>query len=598
MTDFAVHRRLLGLIRGHLPRFAAPFGLGLVNSALLLGQAVAMAHVFAALFAPTPPRLVEPLVALVVLVTVRPLVGVAREHLTIGALTALKSDLRTRVMSHLARRGPIPLTRERSGELQSVVVDGVEHLDPYVSRYLPQLGIVGVTSITVLTTLATIDVPIALAVGGCAVAVPLLPRLWDRVLHRRGDDHWAAYAALHADFVDSLQGMTALKAIGAVERRQRELSTASDRLLQATMSQLRISLLESGLSAFALVLGPLVALAVALGRVEAGAIAPAEVFLVSLLTMELFRPFRELAAHWHAGYMGVFAARRLLATLDTAPLPEPRAPRALPAPANGGLPLAFEAVRYRYPDASHDALAQLTAHVPAGGEIAVVGRSGSGKSTLPALLLRFALPDEGVVRIGGVATTETDQRSCADAVALVPQSPTILHGTLADNLRVAAPRADDARLLEVVQAVGLDELAGGDAHAALARDLGERGALLSGGQRQRVALARALLRDAPVLVLDEATSALDVRSERSMLDLVRSRLHDRTRVVIAHRLASVRDADRILVVDAGRVVESGSHDELLELGGVYAVMLREQEGEAGTVRGGPLERVELGGIGR
>lgn len=575
MRPDSIHWRLLALLGPHRRTLLGPFALGLLSSFLLLAQAFVMSQVFVALFADPARPFATGLAVLLALLVLRPAVALVRERWIVLAMTHVKTDLRRRVLDRLAARGPVPLTRERSGHVQSLLVDGVENLDPYVSRYLPQVGIVAVTSIVVVGVLAAVDPAVAVTVGLCAVLVPVLPRLWDRALAERGRTHWEAYSGLHADFVDSLGAMTTIKALGAVERRQVALRDASETLLARTMSQLRVSLLESGISAFALVLGPLVAVTVCFVRVRQGALEPTEVFLVALLTVELFRPFRELAGFWHAGYLGVFAGRQILDVLDRPSIPVPARPAALPA--GPGLAVDLLGVRYSYPEAGRPALDGLDLHVPAGATVALVGPSGSGKSTVAALLVRFALPEAGEVRLGGVPTTALDQAGCVEAVGLVPQAPVLFHGTLRDNLLDGDPDASEADLAEVVAVTGLDQLGDGDPRAALDRAVGERGALLSGGQRQRVAIARALLRRTPVLVLDEATSALDVRGERTLLAALEAARPRQTRVVVAHRLTAVRHVATIAVLVEGRVVESGDHGSLLAAGGRYAEMVRRQD---------------------
>ena len=582
----SVHLKLLGLPGGRLRLLAWPFLCGLAISGLLLAQAMVTSQIFVLLFAPAERAgdgLAGWLGLLAVLLLVRPLAGIVRELTAVRAMTAIKVDLRERVLTRLARRGPISLTRERSGTVQSLLVDGVENMDAYYSRYLPQVGIVVVNTVVVVALLAAIDLPVALVVGATALLVPVLPRLWDRILAERGSSHWAAYSGLHADFVDSLQAMTTLKALGAVDRRQQELERASDRLLAATMTQLKVSLIESGISAFALVLGPLVAILVSLQRIGAGALPALAIFAVTLLTFEVFRPFRELSGYWHAGYLGVFAGQQLLDVLGEPVPPEPSRPAA-PLPAGTrAIDVELDDVRYRYPGASTLALDGVSLRVRAGERIALVGPSGSGKSTVAALLARFALPEGSEVRLGGVPTTGLTAAECVDRVAMVPQTPVLFHGTLRENLLDADPDADQAALLAVIRLTGLEQLGpDGTAAAALSRSIGERGALLSGGQRQRVAIARAVLRRTPVLVLDEATSALDPRSEAALLDRLREFRPGQTLIVIAHRLAAVAELPRVVVLADGRVREQGSVGELLAADGLFAAMARRQGAEAVT----------------
>ncbi|WP_427870112.1 ABC transporter ATP-binding protein/permease [Leucobacter luti] len=578
MKPGSIHLRLLrmlGPLRGVL---VAPSLLGLLSSLLLLGQAFATSRIFVELFADPVGPIGTWLLVLLILLVLRPVFAILRERLSVHAMTRIKTDLRRRVLDRLAARGPVPLTRERSGHVQSLLVDGVENLDPYYSRYVPQVGIVAVNTVVVVAILAVVDPVVAAAVGTCAVLVPLLPRAWDRILAERGSSHWEAYSGLHAEFVDSLGAMTTLKALGAVERRQAALAEASSELLTRTMTQLRVSLIESGISAFALVLGPLVAVVVSLTRILAGDLEPTEIFLISLLTFELFRPFRELSGFWHAGYLGVFAGQQVLDALAAPVILEPGdGSRATIPPGRAGISVDLEDVYYQYPGAASPALDGVTLHVPAGATVAVVGPSGSGKSTIAALLARFALPDAGAVRIAGLATTELSQADCVAAVGLVPQSPVLFHGTLRSNLLDGAPDATEAELGEAVAVTGLDQLGDGDPAAALDRSIGERGSLLSGGQRQRVAIARQLLRRTPVLVLDETTSALDINGERVLLDALVDARPQQTRIIVAHRLAAVRNVPTIVVVDRGRIVETGDHESLLAAGGRYASMVASQE---------------------
>lgn len=584
----SVHVRLLRVLGDRLGLLVWPFLCGLAVSGLLLAQALVTSQIFVILFAPAVAAgggLGGWLGLLAVLLLVRPLVGIVRELTAVRAMTAIKADLRERVLTRLAERGPIPLTRERSGAVQSMLVDGVENMDAYYSRYLPQVGIVVVNTVVVVALLAAIDLPVALVIGATALLVPVLPRLWDRILAERGSSHWAAYSGLHADFVDSLQAMTTLKALGAVRRRHAELEQASERLLAATMTQLKVSLIESGISAFALVLGPLVAILISLQRIEAGALPALAIFAITLLTFEMFRPFRELSGYWHAGYLGVFAGQRLLGVLAQPAPPAPSRPAA-PLPAGTrAIGVTLDEVHYRYPGASVPALDGVSLCVRPGEQLALVGPSGSGKSTVAALLARFALPDAGAVRLGGVATTELTAAGCVDRVAVVPQTPVLFHGTLRENLLDADPDADEAALLAVIRLAGLEQLGpDGTAASALNRSVGERGALLSGGQRQRVAIARAVLRRTPVLVLDEATSALDPQSEAALIERLREMQPEQTLIVIAHRLAAVANLPRIVVLADGRVREKGSAGELLDADGLFAAMLRRQGAEAVTVR--------------
>src|SRR5690606_12912 len=271
-----------------------------------------------------------------------------------------------------------------------------------------------------------------------------------------------------------------------------------------------------------------------------------------------------------AGGMG-----RIAELLEQAPdVVPPAAPVPLPTPVRGAL--AFEDVTFHYPMRPDlPALEHFTLRVAPGETVALVGPSGAGKSTVFALLLRFHDPQAGRIRVDGVDVREADTAALRNAIALVPQAPTIFAASAADNIRYGRLDADDAAVRAAARSAEaeafLDALPQG-----FASELGERGARLSGGQQQRVAIARALLKDAPVLLLDEATSALDAQSERAVQHALENLMAGRTTLVIAHRLATVLKADRIVVMDRGRIVAEGTHEALMAQGGLYAELAKLQ----------------------
>ncbi|MFE6522738.1 ABC transporter ATP-binding protein/permease [Streptomyces sp. NPDC057794] len=545
-----------------------------------LAQAALLALALAALADGGTGRLPWLLAAVLAVVAVRAGLTVGQRRTATRAGARVRVALRDELVAHLGRLGPAHLTTARAGAVRTTLVEGVEGVDAYVSRYLPQLLVTLVVPPLVLAALAAVE-PLALLGLVPALLLALLgPRAWDRLLAARGKEHWDTYEGLGADYLEALQGMAALRAAGAVGRTRARLEERSAALHRATVAKLRVSLVDTGITDLAIQGGTAAAALLACRSAVTGSTTATTTYLVLLLASECFRPVRDLAREWHAGYLGASAADGLRA-LRTA---EPAVPDTATAPAPRHAPpeLRFHDVRFTYDGAPAPALDGVSFTARAGRTTAIVGPSGAGKTTLLALLLRHHDPQEGRITLDGRPTTEYALGSLRQSIAVVSQETYLFHATIADNLRMARPGATDDDLARAARAAGIhDEITAlPDGYATV---LGERGATLSGGQRQRLALARALLADAPVLVLDEATSAVDERREA---DIVRELLHaagGRTVLVVAHRLAAVRHADHIVVLDAGRVDAAGDHTGLVEAGGVYTRLV-----EAGHAHRGEL----------
>ncbi|MGK5531162.1 ABC transporter ATP-binding protein/permease [Streptomyces sp. URMC 129] len=578
------------MLHGRLLRLAGAVTLPVLAGALMslgvaaasVGHAVAVAHALGHLFSGAGDAAVTALVwAAAFLVLRAALLGLA-EPLRVRCGIAVRVRLRDRLVARLGELGPAYAAGSRAGRVQATLVSGVEGLDAYYSRYLPQLLVVLIVPPAVVAWLCTLSVPAAAVLAGAVAVAVIVPRFWDATLLRRGRDRWAGLTRLSADYLEATQAIPTLRVLGAGERVGGRLARQGRRLYRATMAQLRTSLVEGGLSALAVHAGTAATLVVVSRSALTGTAPPAHAFLFLLGARECFRPLADLSSAWHAGYLGLTAVDGIDELLTAAPRVRDTGTR--PLPTGGARPegpeIRFDRVTYAHPGApgaARPALDCLTLRCPPGGLLGIVGPSGAGKSTLARLLQRLDDPDDGRVLLAGHPLPGYSLAALRAAVAVVHQDPYLFHASVADNLRLARPDATDEELRHAARLA--------QAHAfitALPRGydtvLGERGSSLSGGQRQRLALARAFVTTAPVLVLDEATSHLDAPTERAITRALTTELADRTRVVIAHRLGAVRDADVIAVIADGRVAETGSHDQLMARpSGLYRALVRRQE---------------------
>ena len=488
-----------------------------------------------------------------------------KEEIANGTALDVQFALRQRLFDQVSRLGPAHFDRQRTGDVTVGVIEGVEQLETFFGQYLPQLVVATLAPLGIFIFMGWLDLPVAAVYLAFALATLLVPSLLkqrnaEASLRRRD-----AYGAFAADFLDSVQGLATLKAFGQSSRRGEALAQRAHEVFRSTMGVLVSNAIAQGLTILAITVGAAVALFVGALRVESGAMELAELLVVLMLGVEVFRPLRELSQLFHQGLFGVAAAEAVL-DIDRA---EPLTPDTDAAPARDLEPrIEFDDVTFSYPTGRRPALNGVSFTVEPGRRIGVVGRSGSGKSTLVWLLQRLYTPQQGTIRLGGHDLNELRFEDIRAQMAVVLQDTYLFHGTVLANLSFAKPDATDDEVRKAARAANAHEFIT-NLPEGYATVIGERGHRLSGGERQRIAIARALLRDAPILILDEALSSVDAENEATIQAALDALMEGRTTLIMAHRLSSVRACDEILVLDDGRLVERGDHETLLQEGGVY-----------------------------
>lgn len=504
-----------------------------------------------------------------------------------AAAAAAKRTVRKRVYDKLVRLGPSYSERVATSEAVQVSVEGTEQLESYFGSYMPQLFYSVLAPVTLFACLAPLCLPAAVALLACVPLIPASIVAVQKIAKRAMGTYWGAYTDLGAAFLENLQGLTTLKIYRADEARHRAMNRDAETFRQATMRLLRMQLNSVTVMDVFAYGGAAVGIIMALWQFSIGQVPFFAAFAVVFLAAEFFIPLRTLGSFFHTAMNGMAAAEKMFAILDT---PEPERGSRVIEPDRASF--ACRGVGYSY-DGERTVLEAVDFDAPVGSFTGIVGESGSGKSTLAGILSGRNAGFSGSVDVGGVPLAQASRAALASTVTTVPYASYLFKGSVRSNLLLADPQASDEELWNALARCRVDGFV--RAAGGLDAEITEEGGNLSGGQRQRLALARALLHDTPVYVFDEATSNVDAESERAIIEVIHELARTKTVIMISHRLAAVADADRIYVLDDGRVVEAGPHADLLAQDGAYARLWNQQvelERFAGAVDVGEPEDEE------
>ena len=474
---------------------------------------------------------------------------------------AVKKTLREKIYQKLLRLGNSYNEQVKTSEVVQVAVEGVDQLETYFGAYLPQFFYAMLAPLTLFIVLCFVNVPAAVVLLIC---VPLIPvaiaavQTWAKKLLSK---YWGQYTELGDTFLENLQGLTTLKIYQADEFKQQEMNEQAEKFRKITMKVLTMQLNSITIMDLIAYGGAALGVIMAVTQYQSGGVSLAGCLLIILLAADFFIPMRQLGSFFHIAMNGMAASDKIFRLLDLEET-RPEVTESFPAQHTincSGLSFSYE------PD--REILHSVDLTFPQGSFTALVGESGCGKSTLAAILMGRNRGYTGTVSVGGVPLSSIQEESLLRNITYISHQSYLFKGTVRENLLMGKPSASDEELWAVLSRVNLAAFL--KAEQGLDTRLLEKASNLSGGQCQRLALARALLHDSPVYIFDEATSNIDVESENDIMGEIHELAKSKTVILVSHRLANVVGADHIYVLDHGNVAESGSHEELLSLHGLY-----------------------------
>ena len=490
------------------------------------------------------------------------------------ASSEAKLNVRDQIYKQVVKMGPGLLGKRRTGEIANTATEGVEYLDYYFSVYFVQIWVAIAIPFFLCAAIFSIDWVVGLWMLAGVPLTPLFVGSSARGFRRISKQNEEVKNRNSSQYLDSIQGMSTLKMFNEGIRRGRQMEEGNEAQRRLTMklllvAQFQFVFLELGFALFSTA----VAMGVALYRWSGGFMTPGEVVAVVLLSLEFSRTLLLIGEFFFAGALGREVAAKVIEFLDE------KVPVLSGAGRNPGskpgkpVRIELKNITFTFPGADKPALKNVSIALEPNETVALIGRSGSGKTTVTNLLLRTLEPDSGTILFDGVPANELAIDWIRQQIALVPQDPFLFYGTIAENLRVAKEDATEEELIAATKNAELYDYIRSTPDGFNTK-VGDQGMALSGGQAQRLAIARAFLKNAPIVVLDEPTSQIDVETENLLNRALERLTAHKTVLLIAHRLSTIEQADRIVVLDGGQVAESGTRQELLAKGGIYAGMIK------------------------
>lgn len=508
------------------------------------------------------------LVAIAAVMFVRYLCGYASSQTSFFASSEVKKVLRQKMYKKLTRMGASYSEKVSTSEVLQVFVEGVDQLELYFGKYLPQFFFAMLAPITLFAVLVFVSWKASVVLLICVPLIPLSIVAVQKIAKRLLSKYWGVYTNLGDTFLENIQGLTTLKVYQADERKNVEMNEKAEEFRRITMKVLTMQLNSVSVMDIVAYAGSAVGVVIAIIQVKNGTITLPQAFLIIMLAADFFLPLRLLGSFFHVAMNGMAASDKLFKLLDTK---EDEHGTEIPENLDGDIEIKDLSFSY---DGEKTVLNGISATFKKHELISIVGESGCGKSTLASLLCGTTKGYIGSITIGGVEIKDIDEKTLMNNITAVNFNSYIFAGTVRENMLIADKSAGDEKMIEALKMVNLWSFL--SEQDGLDTKLNQQGSNFSGGQRQRLAIARALLHNTPIYVFDEVTSNIDAESENDIMTVIHNMAKIKTVILISHRLENVVGSDKILLLDKGKIEESGTHSELMSLNKKYKLMYSTQ----------------------
>lgn len=506
--------------------------------------------------------------AIAAVMLVRYLCGYASSQTSFFASSEVKKVLRQKMYKKLTRMGASYSEKVSTSEVLQVFVEGVDQLELYFGKYLPQFFFAMLAPITLFAVLVFVSWKASVVLLICVPLIPLSIVAVQKIAKRLLSKYWGVYTNLGDTFLENIQGLTTLKVYQADERKNVEMNEKAEEFRRITMKVLTMQLNSVSVMDIVAYAGSAVGVVIAIIQVKNGTITLPQAFLIIMLAADFFLPLRLLGSFFHVAMNGMAASDKLFKLLDTK---EDEHGAEIPENLDGDIEIKDLSFSY---DGEKTVLNDISITFKKHELISIVGESGCGKSTLASLLCGTTKGYIGSITIGGVEIKDIDEKTLMNNITAVNFNSYIFAGTVRENMLIADKSAGDEKMIEALKMVNLWSFL--SEQDGLDTKLNQQGSNFSGGQRQRLAIARALLHNTPIYVFDEVTSNIDAESENDIMAVIQNMAKIKTVILISHRLENVVGSDKILLLDKGKIEESGTHSELISFNKKYKLMYSTQ----------------------